>query len=117
MFKLVRVEPDGLKSCSEKDRVVVYRVNEWTERPSDCGPLAVFDTLENLMRFVTIRGWLRIVLNPLPDGIHLVIYTCEIEESKDEYLWTPGRLPMVVNCLPMGTVLADRVKLLEEFHL
>jgi len=86
-----------------------YAKNTWTKRPENCGPLAVFNNIKTAVNFL---------INDSRDGkikIKYHIYKCYIHESKDTYLW--DRDIQWHTRLPPGTVLADKVKLLEEVEI
>ena len=81
---------------------VIYRANEWAVRPTECGPLCVFESLQNAIEFV--------VINCRQD--YGVIYACGYEPSDETSVWDHQiGYPRTVQGLPPGTRLADRVKL------
>lgn len=86
---------------------VVYKINKWTRPFPGCGPLAVFDSLE--------------LARPFALGSHL--FQCEYVQSAEYTLWyfdqnSEGRTIKIEKMTPNlpGTVLADKVKLLEEIR-
>ena len=102
---MVRKEDRHLESALNIGVIVRYNKKGWTHRPKDCGPLAVFKTVEDAR-----QGFVFSVND-------LTIFKCEIKKSKDKTLWTlymQWRDTMHPYDLPEGTMLADKVKLLEE---
>jgi len=79
---------------------VQYYVGKWVKRPKDQGPLALFNTLDTAKIFLT--HW----------KIGSCIYECQYEGSEDEILWWNNI--EVVDNLPLGTVLADKIKLVKK---
>jgi hypothetical protein len=135
-FKVVEVlsrKPPILLSCIISDRPsgVCYHKDKWTEPRDRCGPLAVFDTLPSAISFKE-----QIEKDSRVRGIDgklypLEVWKCEIEESKYGIMWHPlqvyycastdgdqdtrfimGGMPL--ENTPPGTILADRVKLIER---
>jgi len=85
----------------------IYKMNEWTKRIKDCGPLAVFDNMENIEFFMG-----RIV-NFSP----YFVFECEYKESetKELYYLNKGKKISYNNMnIPRGTKFADEVKLIKR---
>ena len=99
---------------------VLYPVNEWVEPKDDCGPLALFDVLEDALKF---HDYMKSSIFP-----PLRLFKCEYEPSHETEIWH------ILTCnfngtwknvrsgtglvkLPEGTVLASRVKLLKQWFL
>ena len=96
----------SLRSFAIPARVSVkYEVNTWVSPCYGCGPLCVFDTLQDALHFVG-----------KDDSIS--IYECIYEKSKQNkiYYISSGEFshkrPLVK--LPKGTVLANKVKLVKR---
>ncbi len=107
-----------LKSAYIGGHELTYYHDKWTIRPlledsltKACGPMAVFDTLENLKEFLKC-DWVSYSIK-----IHRA-YKCEYSPSKENRLWHRqfGMIYDRTN-LPQGTVLADSVRLLEKVSL
>jgi len=76
----------------------------WAQPSAGCGPLFVFDSLENAAAFALLsmeihRCWYTPSTAPIDCG------------------WDSDGLPMPLVCAPKGTVLADAVYLIEEVTL
>ncbi len=123
-WKVVNSTRRGLTSCSARwdNSLTVYRLDQWTLRRNDNGPLAVFDTFENAYNF-----------SNLP--MHY-IHQCLYIPSIDRELWYMAFLKRITNrglthswtglitssitndtayCpYPQGTVFADAVMLTGE---
>lgn len=90
-------------SATTWGRPVRYEVNKITRRPLGCGPLSVFD----ISRAAKSFAW------ELSKWYSLCVFRCNYLESQDTTLWTP-HYSFDREELPGYTVLADKVKLLEE---
>jgi hypothetical protein len=80
---------------------VIYFVDKWVEPRMGNGPLAAFDTFEDAESFSVDTD---------------MIFKCKYIPSKEKKLWyrgVGGRL-FAKGDFPTGTVLADKVMLLEE---
>lgn len=107
-YKVVE-EPhcDKIRSCIMGDDGNTYGIGLITKRSNHCGPLCVFETLKQAESFLLLESW---------EYSHLTIYECEIKKSKDTKVWhtsMPSRRSWVYD-LPIGTVLADEVRLLKK---
>lgn len=87
---------------------VQYKLGEWTYRPGTddylCGPLAVFDRYEHARHFMLEHNYF----------YRLAVFSCLYEPSNDEDLWCFCGSFDPLCCLPTGTRLANRVKILRE---
>jgi len=107
MSKAIKV----LSLCYDRDRLtsaisqkqVEYIPNVFICRPLNCGPLAIFDSLENAKCFAPRSQF--------------QFYICEYTPSKDNSLWFHDhifeRLEYKVKDFPKGTLFADSVKLIK----
>src|ERR1700722_11025225 len=77
----------------------VYAVGAVTTARAKCGPLCVFSTPKGAIKFMQAFG--------------CAIFTCEYKPSRRRTVWDGDESSRLRN-LPVGTVLADRVKLLER---
>ncbi len=98
-YKVVEKYNGRYRSCCVVSSAVRYGIGFITERPYCCGPLAVFKKKEDAIRF-----------RRLPFGQH--VFKCKYTKSKDDKLWNITR--RVWFELPIGTVFADTVELIEE---
>jgi len=105
-IKICRLEEKKLVSAFSDGIEVEYRLGEWTKRPKDGGPLAVFDTLKHAEEFMEVMS------------LNHQAYACEIKKSDDSILWCYKKefvLPRLQKSfLPRGTILADEVKLIKK---
>lgn len=84
---------------------VIYKKDTVTGRPKDCGPLAVFRTRKAARRFIMLR----VSFSFLPNKKKKVV-KCLYKRSKHRRMWNGTRIS---DALPLGTVLAEKVKCLE----
>lgn len=88
---------------------VYYILNRWVSPNNSCGPLAVFQTLDQAIYFA------RMHVNK-----NIKIYTCEyVEGNQVEGLYIPGTLRDLVRYIdqcPSGTVFATKVKLTKMIY-
>ena len=104
-IKVCRVELDGFKSAFNDGRVVDYKIGKWAKRPEKCGPLAVFDTVENAKGFID-SGF---------DSKKF--FRCKYKPSKETRLYKTykgGGVSEKEWALPYGTIFADKVKIIKE---
>lgn len=83
----------------------VYAIGQWTERRPGCGPLAVFEVVEAVKRFLA---------RSCSNG-H-VVASCYFEPSSDLKFWSKARNGNLLTASfapPARTVFADRVILTE----
>ena len=81
----------------------------WTRPPIGCGPLSVFKTKAAVEFFLVFEG-----ATPEPD-VHS--FKCLYVKSAEDSIWRldgPFKLRSRRELFPIGTVLADAVKLLEK---
>lgn len=85
--------------------MVTYGAGSWAKPQLNCGPLSVFKSVEAAKSF----------MNDYFLSSRLEIWKCEYIRSHYTKLWTPFRRspPQLV---PVGTVLADKVKLIEKVY-
>jgi len=120
-FKIIK---KGFKICRYNNRkeytsafhsgkITKYKLNEWIERESDCGSLAVFDTLLHVKRFLGCEY-------PINNAPYHV-FQCEYEESKVKKIYYTNRygdkITLSLVQVPEGTIFADRVKLIKEIDI
>ncbi len=97
-WKVVRKLPGGKLQSSHVTNNE-YRIGRWTEdRPVGYGPLSVFTTRRAARDF---KGWST-----------QRIYRCRYEPSPCTAVWSPGNGGRLLNDLPSGKALAERVMLL-----
>lgn len=100
-------KPHKYFSVFDDGLVTKYKKFEWTERTSQHGPFAVFDTLRNAKFFMRRMGG--------DNDKDVYYFNCEYEESVQKDLFyiislrDHGRMSKVR--LPKGTQLADKVKI------
>lgn len=122
-YKVVTVKYNNIKkyfSCMVGDLFGIkyseeYFIGKWTKRDKNKGGLAVFDDLGYVRDFI--------FRNHLYLDNKIVIFKCKYTKSKVlELSIDLKRKPKMYNCrfyfiAPLGTVLAEKVKLLEEIKL
>jgi len=83
----------------------VYRYDEWTKRKDGFGPLALFETRVQAENYIC-TGFNR---------HNKRIVECEYTRSVDNALWTINEYGYIdtLKYLPPGTILADKIKVLE----
>ncbi len=105
-YKVVnKTREDGIyQSCFTFKSPVKYPIGESTKRPKWCGPLTVFETIEDAREFIWHYKHL---------GIGDNIFECSYAKSHATTIWNPEfRFPKCE--LPEGTMLADSVTLIKE---
>ena len=80
---------------------VKYILNQKVYPKKGCGPLCVFDTLENAKK------------SYLPFFCGFKVFKCNYKESKKKKIWN-NRYKSSLKDLPSGTRLANWVELIEE---
>jgi hypothetical protein len=119
-YKIVRRENGGYYSyIIDREKyfgTVEYKVGEWVEPRDGCGPLAVFETLEDAREFLA---------GPYKH-VESCTFKCKYEQSLQQemrcysiYFLDPFQRGYLEQCMtlfsaPEGSVLADKVMLLEE---
>ncbi len=112
-YKVLKENGIGLYSASGLGKIIKYKKRGWTNNPKGCGPLAVFKTIEDAHYFYDWTG----------RRLNRIIYKCEIIRSRFRSLWFFKEFSYFLDgkkkkqsCskFPGGTLLADKVKLLEE---
>jgi len=103
-YKLVRQLQNKYYSAIETIGMAEYKINEYTKPLFHCGPLAVFESLQDAIRFN----------NALPRKCK--IFECQYLESSASTLWRPIETCIGYDeaSMPKGTKLADNVMLTEE---
>ena len=81
---------------------VQYKINKFVKYRNGCGPLAVFENLEDAKHFG----------DSYPQS---PIFKCHYFSSRREFLRLAPRAPKST-CFPRGTMFATRVKLLEKIE-
>lgn len=110
-FKLVSVADDNTYWSwgSPISGAVEYKIGEWTVPLPENGPLALFDNMDNLLRFFDPYGWKynRVFKAEYISSTERVLWI----DHKYMYLSTTKKVTRVG--LPVGTMLASCVRLLE----
>lgn len=92
---------------------VEYQINKATERPKDCGPLALFSRIEAALNFKRDMD-----LGTFNEENH--VFECEYTPSKDNLLWMVTDYSelreLSVEKLPPGTIFADSITLLKRVY-
>lgn len=108
-YKVVRVTDKGKYISISAMEFVEYIPYEWAHKKSKCGPLASFDSMENVERFVSLFGVNRA---DMKKGTNFKVFKCKIVNSVFHSLW--NSTGTATYYLPKGTILADSIMLLEE---
>jgi len=110
-IKICRVGYDNeLTSCFIDGMVTKYKKRRWTKRPENCGPLAIFNTIESAIYFIRHHGGLHNDRN---------LYLCKYKESKEKLLYkqyATGKIS-TWKLTPEGTIFADEVKIIKELKI
>ena len=77
-----------------------YKINEWIKPKKGCGPLCVFNTIEDAKNF----KW----------SDH-IIYECLYEKSLEHKVYIGNEVKTIFD-LPQGTVLATKVQLIRRIR-
>ena len=85
---------------------IEYKLNQKVYPRKGCGPLCVFDTLEDVKNFSDFFIYDNAVR----------IFKCKYEESEEDKIWDYFH-EISLSDLPYGTKLADWVELTEEIKL
>lgn len=93
----------SLCSWSSPSRIE-YKYNTWTNRPTDCGPLAVFNSKSLALAFVKKHSLYAL-------RHHEYVFKCKYVPSKDKTLWDRHHI-LPDNEIPKGTIFADKVRLI-----
>jgi hypothetical protein len=108
-YKVIREKNGKLYSgwICNFNAVTEYKIGKWTGRRRGCGPLGTFKRLKNAKEFI---------YECAPNS---TIYKCYIKISKYKNFWyTMEKTNYCVNSdsstLPRGTILADKVMLLNK---
>lgn len=100
VFYNKKLQVSHLRSANSPLSIKYYK-SKSTFRPSFCGPLCVFKTLKDAESF--------------RDVLFQEIWKCRIRKSKEKWIWYNRKLSYIhKDCLPKGTILADKVTLLEK---
>lgn len=102
-YKIVKVKDGKLLSATNYGTVTEYFLNSYVERASSNGPFAVFNNLMQARAFMTTSLYL--IQN------NYQIYECKIIKSKEDCVYRQRGGIIPIDQLPMGTILADAVKL------
>lgn len=92
---------------------IQYLIGEWVAPLVGCGPICIFRTKEAA---ITFRHWVRMQRY---SGAYK-IFKCEYQQSEERCVYIPDRTVLIgttgeaLESLPEKTILADKVKLLEE---
>jgi len=99
-FKVVKKQSLVSAIIQGKDCTLQYKVNKWIKSRKGCGPLCVFNTIENAKDF----KW-----------DNHTIYECLYEKSNEHKVYC-GNEERSIFSLPQGTVLATKVKLIRRIR-
>ena len=106
-YKVVKVSQPLTSCIIRTTSSVVYEPGEWTTPRTGHGPLTAFFRLKEALAFLTIyKGF----------PVEWQIWRAVCEESEETEVWLIGRQGTERTDrrnLPTGTVLADRVRLIE----
>ena len=116
-FKVVYSYNELYQSCIQMrgHGCIEYKLNEWVSRRKSEGPLAIFETLAYAKSFYIANFGFQYT----GAKKRFKIFKCEYIPSYDSNLWYITYrfdLKMILSFLdfPNGTILADKVKLIEE---
>lgn len=107
-YKVVTVKPTGIFSFIGEYQK--YKIGEFVKRGKHNGPMAVFATVNDTRRFLINN------VTPMTRDRHAV-FTCHIVKSDEECLYINCGKILPKEYLPVGTVFADEVKLLDRITL
>ena len=79
---------------------IQYPIRKWVGPQGRCGPLAVFDTLENARLFIKVYHVSR-----------AGVWECEYIPSNYQVLWVVGVENLIRPYCPVGTQFADKVRI------
>lgn len=107
------------ESAFHDGKDVPYEISKWTKRPKNCGALAVFDTIEHAIDFLSNKL--------LSLRTHeKVLFECKYKKSKCKRLYCERlTLPEYTEThikelpkdeIPKGTMFADKVKLIKKIE-
>ncbi|KKM61867.1 hypothetical protein LCGC14_1527360 [marine sediment metagenome] len=103
-IKVCRIEGKKLISAFFSGRDVKYKIGGWTKKPKKCGPLAIFDSFDAAVCFFEDYTL-----------ANRKFYLCKYKESEEKHLYLRiGDGFLRKFDLPKGTILANKVKLIEE---
>ena len=124
-YKIIRIqsETEKLRSYALSDRdegCIEYEQNSWVSQPLYSGPLAVFETLDDALRFSEDQE-----LRSLDTSEAYALWSCDYIPSQERTLWMPysplySRTRKVQYndfSLPPGTRFARRVRLLNNITI
>ena len=101
--KLLYKEGYDYKSyCAPVAGAIIYPIGKWVGPKTYCGPLTIFDTIENARRYLDLMG------NYFPYWL----FTSEYILSQYTVLWSGCAGKIYGPPYPTGTRLADKVKIL-----
>ena len=95
-----------------RNNSVEYKLNRCTKRNEGCGPLAVFDNIEDALSYPRRSAY------DFKVNTKYVIFKCYYRESSDKMLWVNNK-KVFKDYVPDGTAFADTVNLKEivkEFY-
>jgi hypothetical protein len=85
---------------------IFYTPGKWVQACPGCGPLCVFPKREDAMAFLANRM-----------REEYVLWMCEYNPSIARRVWIAGKQEARFNELPLGTALANGVKLLRKVNI
>jgi hypothetical protein len=113
------VQADTLESyCKNNDFKIKYKVNEWVAPVLAGSKIFIFDTLADAQRFLYADA----------GDAKYSVYSCEalnVEPAKNmtrvyfnlvDFWNNNGEDCLVIDSPPLGTLYADKIKLLEKVH-
>jgi len=108
-YKICSMRGNYYISAFSNGNEIIYEIDEWTLPDASCGPLAVFDTLEHALNFIT------------HSAVPRVIFKCKYKPAKEKKMWCYKLTPLGVVRFtftkaeaPKGTRLARKVKIIGE---
>ena len=116
-FKLVSVADDNTywSWSSLLSGEVEYKIGEWTVPLKGNGPLAVFDNVDNLLRFCVLVGWHNCCVF---EAEYIRSTKCALwVDPKYKYILPPAAKKIMRVYLSAGTVFASQIRLLREIML
>ena len=99
-YKVVKKQSLVSAIIQGKDCALQYKVNKWIKSRKGCGPLCVFNTIENAKDF----KW-----------DNQTIYECLYEKSNEHKVYC-GNGERSIFSLPQGTILATKVELIRRIR-
>lgn len=97
--------------CAPSLGAITYPIGKWVGPRFYCGPLAVFDTLENALQFMRLYYGIE-SKRFLPPGY--AFFNCLFIRSRYQTFWAGAAGKIHCPPFPTGTQFADLLQLVEE---